>query len=117
MRAHNRALIEQFRTQGAPPGRPLLLLTTVGRRTGLARTTPMMYVRLDGRLHVIASNAGAVHHPQWYLNLLADPHVRVEVGEEDFDAVATPLEGAERDEAFGRIAADYPFFTDHPAAI
>lgn len=117
MRAHNQSLIEQFRSQGAPPGRPLLLLTTVGRRSGLARTTPMMYVRLDGRLHVIASNAGAVQHPQWYRNLLAEPRVRVEVGDEAFDAIATPLDGVERDEAFSRIVAANPFFADHQAGV
>jgi deazaflavin-dependent oxidoreductase (nitroreductase family) len=117
IQAHNRTLIEQFRTQGAPAGRPLLLLTTVGRSTGLARTTPMMYIRLDGRLHVVASNAGAARHPQWYRNLVAEPRVRVEIGDEAYDALAHPLEGAERDAAFARIAADHPFFADHQAGV
>lgn len=77
----------------------------------------MMYVRLDGRLHVIASNAGAVQHPQWYLNLLAEPRVRVEIGDEAYDAIATPLDSAQRDQAFGRIVADHPFFAEHQAGI
>jgi deazaflavin-dependent oxidoreductase (nitroreductase family) len=117
MIAHNRQVIEDFRTNGAPPGRPLLLLSTTGRRTGEVRTTPMMYVRLDGRLHVIASNSGAKRHPQWYRNLRAESRVRVEVGDEAFDAIATPLEGEERDAAFARIAADHPFFADHQAGV
>jgi deazaflavin-dependent oxidoreductase (nitroreductase family) len=117
IQAHNRTLIEQFRTQGAPAGRALLLLTTVGRRTGLDRTTPMMYIRLDGRLHVVASNAGAVADPQWYRNLVAEPRVRVEIGDEAYAAIARPLAGAERDAAFARIVADYPFFADHQAGI
>jgi deazaflavin-dependent oxidoreductase (nitroreductase family) len=117
MIAYNRQLIDDFRTNGAPLGRALLLLSTTGRRTGLDRTSPMMYVRLDGRLLVIASNAGAADHPQWYLNLLADPRVRVEIGEEAYDAIATPLRDEERDEAFVRIAHEYPFFFDHQAGI
>jgi F420H(2)-dependent quinone reductase len=117
MGAYNRQLIEEFRTKGAPPGRPLLLLTTTGRRSGQRRTTPMMFVRLDGRLHVIASNSGAAKDPDWYRNLVADDRVHVEVGDASFDAVATPLTGAQREEAFARIVADYPFFADHQAGV
>ena len=113
MRAHNHALIESWRTHGAPPGRQLLLLTTTGRRSGQARTTPMMYVPDSDRLLVIAANAGAVRHPDWYLNLVADPRVRVEVSDQSYDATATPLAGAERAEVFARIVADYPFFGEY----
>jgi deazaflavin-dependent oxidoreductase (nitroreductase family) len=117
MLAHNRQLIADFRANGAPAGRALLLLTTTGRRSGEPRTSPMMYVRLDDRLHVIASNAGAVAHPAWYLNLAADPHVRVEVGTESFEATATPLTGTAHDEAWARIVSAHPFFADHQAAV
>jgi deazaflavin-dependent oxidoreductase (nitroreductase family) len=115
--ARNRALIEDFRANGAPAGRNLLLLTTTGRVSGEPRTSPMMYVRVDGRLLVIASNAGAAAHPQWYRNLLAEPRVHVEVGAESYDATATPLAGAERDAAWAVIAAGYPFFADHQAGV
>jgi F420H(2)-dependent quinone reductase len=112
----NRKLIAEFRAAGrAIPGRPLLLLTTTGARTGLARTTPMMYVRLDGRLLVIASAAGAPKHPAWYHNLLAQPSVTVEVDGEEYPATARPA--ADRDALFARIVVQYPFFTDHQAGI
>ncbi len=98
---YNRRLIEEYRAaRGAPDGpfagRPLLLLTTTGARSGRRRTTPMMYIRDGQRLLVIASNAGAPAHPDWYHNLVAHPNVTVEVGAETFDASAVVVEGAER---------------------
>jgi deazaflavin-dependent oxidoreductase (nitroreductase family) len=113
----NRKLIEEFRANGrALPGRPLLLLTTVGARTGQPRTTPMMYVRLDGRLLVIASNAGAPRHPDWYHNLVAEPAVTVEVDGAEYAATARPLDD-DHDEVFARIVEQYPFFADHQQGI
>src|SRR5690349_19044599 len=114
---YNRKLIEDFRaSRGASDdpfaGRPLLLLTTTGAKSGRSHTTPLMYVPDGDRLLVIASNAGAPAHPDWYRNLLAHPHARVEVGHDSFDASAVVLEGAERQQVWGRIAAAYPFFTD-----
>jgi F420H(2)-dependent quinone reductase len=118
MREHNRALIEEFRANGRRLGdRPLLLLTTVGRKTGLRRTTPMMYVRVGDRLLVIASNAGAPRHPHWYLNLVANPSVTVEVDGSEYGARAEMPEGAERDELFASVVEQYPFFADHQAGI
>jgi deazaflavin-dependent oxidoreductase (nitroreductase family) len=116
MVSHNRSVIANFRAHGAG-GRPLLLLTTTGRRSGRPRTTPMMYVRLAGRIHVIASNAGAATDPLWYRNLLADPRVRVEVDGDAFAGVATPLTGAAYHEAWARIVAAYPFFADHQSGV
>src|SRR3954470_22161636 len=92
IREINRKLIVEFRENGRElPGRPILLLTTVGARTGQRRTTPMMFVRLDGRLLVIASNAGAPKHPDWYRNLLANPAVTVEAEGREYAATARPL--------------------------
>ena len=117
MRAHNAELIEQFRSDGGKSmaDRPLLLLTTVGRRTGRRRTTPMMYVRDGDRHLVIASNAGATADPDWYRNLVAEPAVTVEVPGEQFPARATPLTGDEYERQWGRIKEQYPFFADHEA--
>ena len=117
-RAYNARLIEQFRAdRGASIGdRPLLLLTTVGRRTGQPRTTPMMYVRDGDRHLVIASNAGAPADPQWYRNLLADEAVTVEVRGAAFPARATPLTGEDYERQWTRIKQRYPFFADHEAA-
>lgn len=119
---YNRRLIEQFRADrssngDAFKGRPLLLLTTTGARSGQRRTTPMMYVRDWERLLVIASNAGAPKHPDWYYNLLAHPHVTVEVGRDTYDATAIVTEGAERQRLWERIVEQYPFFADHQAKV
>jgi len=116
--AANAKLIEEFRAAGRQlPGRPLLLLTTTGARTGAVRTNPMMYVRLDDRLLVIASNAGAEHHPDWYHNLVANPSVTVEVDGEEYAATATPTTADDRDALFARIVERYPFFADHQAGV
>ena len=119
---YNQQLIEEFRANrhkaGGPfEGRPLLLLTTTGARSGKRRTTPMMYIRDGERLLVIASNSGAPAHPDWYSNLLAHPHVTVEVGTETFDAIAVVTEGKERQRLWARIVELYPFFADHQAKI
>src|SRR5690242_1896214 len=119
-KAYNHKLIEDFRaSRGVSDdqfaGRPLLLLTTTGARSGQRRTTPLMYVPDGDRLLVIASNAGAPAHPDWYRNLLAHPQVTVEVGADTFDARAVVLAGMERQQLWDRIVASYPFFTDHQA--
>ena len=93
---YNRQLIEEFRTtrsaSGDPlNGRPVVLLTTTGARTGQRHTTPMMSIFDEGRLIVIASNAGAPAHPSWYRNLVANPSVTVEVGTGTYDATAIVL--------------------------
>ena len=112
----NRVVIDRFRSGGEIPGMHrdrLLLLTTTGRHTGERRTTPMMFVRDDDRLLVIASADGAPRHPDWFQNVTADPHVTVEVGDDVFEAVATPAAGDERESLWRRITADYPFFLEH----
>ena len=84
MRAYNRKLIEEFRANGRRSGeRQLLVLTTTGARTGRPHSTPMMYVPDGDRVIVIASNAGAPKHPDWYRNLVANPEVTVEVDGEE----------------------------------
>ena len=118
MKAHNRKVIEDFRAHGGvPDGRPLLLLTTIGARSGIMRTTPMMFIPEADRLLVVASNAGAPRHPDWYHNLVAHPDVSVEVTGESFPATAAVLDGEERDRVFTEIVAKYPFFADHQAKV
>jgi deazaflavin-dependent oxidoreductase (nitroreductase family) len=119
---YNRKLIEDFRanrgvSDGPFAGRPLLMLTTIGAKSGQQRTTPMMYVPDGDCLLVIASNAGAPKHPDWYRNLVAHPDVTVEVGADTFEASAVVLEGAERQQQWDRIVAAYPFFIEHQAKI
>ncbi len=121
-KAYNRQLIEEFRANrnkaGGPfEGRPLLLLTTTGAKSGERRTTPMMYIRDSDQLLVIASNAGAPKHPDWYHNLVAHPQVTVEVATETFDATARVTEGEERQRLWNRIVELHPFFAEHQAKV
>lgn len=90
-----------------------MLLTTVGRKSGRPHTTPMVYTRDGDRLLVYASKAGAPKHPDWYLNLVAQPKVVVEVGADRYDALATPLEGEERDRKFAAQAARVAIFGEY----
>src|SRR6266567_8192308 len=112
--AYNRELIEAFRanrgkTDGPLAARHLLLLTTIGARSGQARTTPLMYISDGHRLLVLASNFGAPKHPDWYQNLLVHPNVTVEVGSETYRARASTLVGIEREQTWARIVERYPF--------
>src|SRR5262249_11904590 len=112
----NRRVIEQFRAGGEIDGMHrdrLLLLTTIGRPSGATRTTPMMFHRDGDRVLVIASNIGAPHHPDWYLNLAANPQVTVEIGDETYAARATPATGDEYTRLWTTIKDLYPFFGDH----
>jgi deazaflavin-dependent oxidoreductase (nitroreductase family) len=116
----NAKIIEEFRANsgrvgGSFEGAPLLLLTTTGRRTGQARVNPVMYLADGERLLVFASKGGAPTNPDWYHNLLADPHVTVEVGTERFDAQATVLEGDERDRFYAEQSHLYPGFAEYQA--
>jgi len=117
MKAHNQKVIEDFRANGGAPGRPLLLLTTTGARTGRERTTPMMFVPDGDRLLVLPSNAGAPRHPDWYHNLVAHPEVTVEVTGDTYPAVAVVAHGEERDRLFAEVAEKYPFFVEHQSRI
>jgi deazaflavin-dependent oxidoreductase (nitroreductase family) len=115
----NRHVIEQFRAGGEIQGmhrERLVLLTTVGARTGQLRTTPMMFHPDGERLLVVASNVGARRHPDWYHNLVANPRVTVEVGAETYEAVAAPLDGEERERVWTMLKQTYPFFADHEAS-
>jgi deazaflavin-dependent oxidoreductase (nitroreductase family) len=122
MREVNKRVVAQFRAGGEIDGmhrERLALLTTTGRRSGEPRTTPMMFHRDGDRVLVIASNIGAPRHPDWYLNLAADPAVTVEVGDEDGaprPATATTLEGDERAALWQMLKSTYPFFAEHEVA-
>ena len=114
----NRQTIEAFRTNGGKvggmwEGRPLLLLTSTGAKSGQRRTHPVMYLHDGDRLLVFASKGGAPTNPDWYHNLLAHPEVTVEVGDETYDAIATPLTGEERDQLYAQWAELYPQFGEY----
>ncbi|HSP37004.1 MAG TPA: nitroreductase family deazaflavin-dependent oxidoreductase [Frankiaceae bacterium] len=91
-------------TMLGPSGAPLLLLTTTGAKSGLPRTTPLVYARDGDDLVVVGSNYGAEQHPAWSSNLLAHPEAVVTIGGTAVPARATLLAGAEADAAFEKVA-------------
>jgi deazaflavin-dependent oxidoreductase (nitroreductase family) len=114
MREFNQNLIAEFRANGGKlSGRlansHILLLTTTGARSGQPRIVPLGYGQDGGRLVVVAANAGAPAHPDWYYNLVAHPDVTVELGSERFAAHATVAQGAERADLLNRQASIVPW--------
>jgi deazaflavin-dependent oxidoreductase (nitroreductase family) len=114
------AIIAEFRAHhgqvgGRFAGAPLLLLHTVGARTGQARVNPMMYLADGGRYVVFATKAGADTHPAWYYNLLAHPDTVIEVGDRTVPVHAAATHGAEREALYSRQASRYPAFARYQA--
>ncbi len=92
---------------------PCLLLTTIGRKTGDARTTPLIYGRDGDDYLVIASQGGRPNHPAWYLNLDKNPKVEVQVEADVFDATARTAGADDRDRLWKRMAEIYPPYDDY----
>jgi deazaflavin-dependent oxidoreductase (nitroreductase family) len=119
MSSFNDSLMADFRansgraTSGPFVGRELLLLTTVGARSGEVRTVPLVYHRDGDRLVVVASKGGAPTNPGWYHNLRHSPVVEVEVGAERFKADASVAEGAERRRLYDDHAEMMPAFAEY----
>ncbi len=111
----NDPVVAEFRSSGGQvtgrfAGRPILLLTTTGRKSGQPRLIPLNYSKDGDRLVVIASKGGSPIHPDWYHNLVANPEVTIELGDETFRARATTAEEPERSRLFAQQAAEMPFF-------
>jgi F420H(2)-dependent quinone reductase len=100
---------------GQIAGTPVLLLTTVGRRSGQPRTAPIVYLADGERLIVIGSNAGHTAAPAWSLNLAANPDAEVEVGSERRKVRARLAEGEERTELWRKMNERYGGFDDYSA--
>jgi deazaflavin-dependent oxidoreductase (nitroreductase family) len=117
--AFTRALIADVRENGRPTsgpmaGRPLMVLTTTGAKTGEPRTVVVTFTR-DGDAYVVAgSKSGAPTDPYWFRNLRSNPLVRVEADREAFEARATEVEGADREQLWDRHVTERPEFADYP---
>ncbi|MBI2799467.1 MAG: nitroreductase family deazaflavin-dependent oxidoreductase [Gammaproteobacteria bacterium] len=114
----NRKVIEEFRANagkvgGQFDGAPMLLLTTVGAKTGATRVNPLVYLMDGARYVIIASFAGAPHNPPWFHNLVKNPKVRVEVGSEQFGVRAEVLTEPARTEFYQKMAGRMPVFNDY----
>jgi deazaflavin-dependent oxidoreductase (nitroreductase family) len=96
-------------------GRPIVILTTKGRRSGKVRKSPLMRVEHDGRYAVVASLGGAPKHPVWYLNILADPEVTLQDGPVAKDYRAHVAEGDEKAEWWARAVETWPAYDEYQA--
>jgi len=119
--AWEEALIAEMRANdgqvlaGPLAGHPLLLLTVTGARSGQPRRSILTYSR-DGDAYVVAGTAGgSPTDPAWVANVRANPEVVVEVGNETFPALATVVDGPERDALWERHVQALPWFADYPA--
>jgi deazaflavin-dependent oxidoreductase (nitroreductase family) len=118
----NRTVIDEFRANhgvvgGGFAGAPMVLLTTTGAKSGTQHVNPLVGFLDDGTLYVVASKGGAPTNPDWYHNLLANPEVEVEFGDERFKATAVPIvSGPERDRLYAVQVAAQPGFADYEKA-
>jgi deazaflavin-dependent oxidoreductase (nitroreductase family) len=94
-------------------GKPVIILTSVGAKSGKLRKIPLMRVESDGEYAVVASLGGAPQHPVWYYNLTANPHVELQDGPVKKDYLARELEGAERDAWWERAVAAWPDYAEY----
>lgn len=118
MKAINRGVIKDFRRAEGVEDTDrdgLILLTTLGARTGRPCTTPVGSYPDHDRLLIVASSLGAQKHPDWYFNLVANPLVMVEVSNESYQGVASSLVGEDRERAWSRLLTESPFLYDHQA--
>jgi deazaflavin-dependent oxidoreductase (nitroreductase family) len=116
----NAQLINTLRTNhgevpaGPMAGRPLLILTTKGAKSGETREAVLTFSRDDGRYVVAATAGGAPIAPSWYHNVLANPAVQVEASGETFTATATEAPPAERERLWAQHVAARPEFAEYP---
>ncbi|MGC5076124.1 nitroreductase family deazaflavin-dependent oxidoreductase [Agrococcus sp. DT81.2] len=95
-------------------GKPIILLTSVGAKTGKLRKTALMRVEHDGEYLVVASKGGAPEHPVWFYNLKQHPHVELQDGAERHDYMARELEpSAERDAWWERAVEAWPDYANY----
>ncbi|MFC9386649.1 nitroreductase family deazaflavin-dependent oxidoreductase [Streptomyces venezuelae] len=94
-------------------GMPVVLVTNVGVKSGKLRKTPLMRVEHEGAYALVASNGGAVKHPVWYHNLIAQPLVEVRDGTQVWDMKARVVTGDERAAWWDRAVAAFPDYADY----
>jgi len=114
----NQTIIDEFRANAGQVGGPfagktLLLLHTVGAKSGEERINPVACLADGEHLVIFASKAGAPTHPDWYYNILAHPLVTVELGTEQFQAQAEVATEPERTRLYDRMVEVMPGFADY----
>ena len=94
-------------------GPPIIVMPTVGHKTGLVRKVPLMKVEHEGIYAIVASKGGAVNHPGWYHNLLADPTVLIQDGPEPFETTVRLATVGERAEWWDRSVAAFSPYAEY----
>jgi F420H(2)-dependent quinone reductase len=94
-------------------GLPVVIVTSVGARSGKLRKTPLMRVEHEGRYALVASQGGAPRHPTWYFNLLEHPHIELQDGPEPRDMTVRLVEGDEKAAWWERAVAAFPPYADY----
>jgi deazaflavin-dependent oxidoreductase (nitroreductase family) len=119
----NAEVIAEFHANGGevaapyddPP--PMLLVHTIGARTGREHIVPMRCLPDGDVLYVFASAHGSDRHPDWYYNIVAHPDITIEKGTETIPVHASVLDGSERDAVFARQAARFATFADYESKL
>ena len=118
------AVVARFRANGGDMGAGgerfkgvdgLLLLTSVGAKSGQSRLSPLAYFRIDGKLLIIGSSGGGQKNPGWVHNLRANPRAHIEIGSDAYAVDAREVLGAERDDLYGKVASLAQGFADFQA--
>jgi len=98
-----------------PGGAPVLLLTTVGRKSGQRQTAPLLYLKEEDNYIVVASKGGMAHDPLWFKNLEANPRVEAEVGSRTMAMTARRASNDEKGDLWPKLVAMYPSYADYQA--
>jgi len=120
MADHNLGIIEEFRANegrvgGYFDGATMLLLHTIGRKTGKERVNPLVYLPDGDRYVIFATKGGAPTNPDWYANLMANPDIDVEIGTETIPVHATEVQDdREREDLYARVVERRSGFAEYP---
>ena len=114
----NNAIIEEFRANGGVvggpfEGAPMIILHTVGAKSGEPRLSPLAYLTIDGKMIIVGSKAGADTNPAWFHNLVANPTVTVELGTDTFEATAKVTDEADRAHLYAERVKVMPGFGEY----
>jgi deazaflavin-dependent oxidoreductase (nitroreductase family) len=114
VRDHADKIMESGSTDGTDmKGKPIILLTTVGAKTGKVRKTPLMRVEHDGEYAVVASLGGAPKNPVWYYNIQAHPQVELQDGPVNKDYAAREVFGDEKARWWERAVEAFPDYAEY----
>jgi F420H(2)-dependent quinone reductase len=110
--------VEKYESSGGTEGntmmgKPVVILTSLGNKTGKIRKTPLMRVEHDGRYAIVASLGGAPKHPVWYYNVKANPRVELQDGPTKRDMIAREVTGDEKATWWERAVAAWPDYANY----